>query len=278
MLGANGMLGSDLVPLLESRGHDAVAVTRADCDITDPRAVERAVADADVVVNCAAYTKVDDAETDADTAMAVNGEGARNVARACASSGASLVQLSTDYVFAGDATSPYDEAAATRPKSVYGRTKLAGEQAVLSELPFRSWIVRTAWLYGANGPNFVATMRRLEQSRDTVDVVDDQHGQPTWTVDLAAQIEALVTAGAPVGIYHGTSSGETTWHGLARDVFTLAGADPSRVHTTTSAAFVRPAPRPSYSVLGHRRWADAGLAPMRNWRAALHAAWPVMYS
>ena len=131
--------------------------------------------------------------------------------------------------------------------------------------------------YGANGPNFVATMRRLEASRDTVDVVDDQHGQPTWTVDLATQIEALVAAGAPAGIYHGTASGETTWHGLAREVFTLAGADPSRVHPTTSAAFVRPAPRPSYSVLGHARWSDAGLTPMRDWRTALHAAWPIMF-
>jgi dTDP-4-dehydrorhamnose reductase len=271
------MLGADLVPVLRAQGHHVVAVARADCDITDAAAVRKAVAGADVVVNCAAYTKVDDAETDEQTALAVNGGGARNVAIACAHSGAGLVHLSTDYVFAGDATTPYDEDAPVAPRTAYGRSKVAGEEAVRAELPHRSWIVRTAWLYGANGPNFVATMRRLEGSRDTVDVVDDQRGQPTWTVDLAAQIEALVAANAPAGIYHGTSSGQTTWHGLAREVFALAGADPERVHTTSSAAFVRPAPRPSYSVLGHRRWSEAGLAPIRDWRQALHAAWPVMY-
>ena len=277
VLGANGMLGSDLVPLLQSKGHSVRAVTRADCDITDLAAVRAAVAGADVVVNCAAYTRVDDAETDESTAFAVNGDGARNVAIACADVGASLVHLSTDYVFAGDADAPYSEDGATGPRTAYGRTKLAGEDAVRAVLPDRSWIVRTAWLYGAGGPNFVATMRRLEASRDTVDVVDDQHGQPTWTVDLAAQIEGLVAAGAPAGIYHGTASGETTWHGLAREVFTLTGADPERVHKTSSAAFVRPAPRPPYSVLGHARWSDVGLTPMRDWRAALHAAGPIMF-
>ncbi|MDQ1701410.1 MAG: dTDP-4-dehydrorhamnose reductase, partial [Frankiaceae bacterium] len=250
---------------------------RVDCDVTSPDSVAAAVAGAEVVVNCAAYTKVEDAETDEATALAIIGAGPGVVAAACAASGARLVHISTDYVFPGDATTPYDEDTPTGPRSAYGRTKLAGELAVLAALPDRSWIVRTAWLYGAYGPNFVATMRRLEASRDTVDVVDDQRGQPTWTVDLATQISLLVDADAPAGIYHGTSSGETTWHGLASEVFALAGADPSRVHPTTSAAFVRPAPRPAYSVLGHRRWAEAGLAPIRDRREALHAAWPVMF-
>jgi len=277
VLGAGGMLGADLVPVLESAGHSVARFGRVDCDVTSPESVAAAVAGADVVVNCAAYTKVDDAETDEDTALAINGLAPGIVAAECGEAGARLVHISTDYVFPGDATTPYDEDAPTGPQSAYGRTKLAGEQAVLGALPDESWIVRTAWLYGAYGPNFVATMRRLEASRDTVDVVDDQRGQPTWTVDLAAQILALVAADAPPGIYHGTSSGETTWRGLAAEVFTLAGADASRVHPTTSAAFVRPAPRPSYSVLGHRRWADAGIAPIRDWRGALHAAWPVMF-
>ena len=276
VLGANGMLGTDLVQLLRSRGHEVAAIGRAGCDVTLPGSVRAAVTGADVVVNCAAYTKVDDAETDEAAAMAINGVGAGTVATESRRAGARLVHMSTDYVFAGDATAPYDEDAPTAPRTVYGATKLAGETAVLQAHPHESWIVRTAWLYGANGPNFVATMRRLERSRDTVDVVDDQRGQPTWTVDLAAQIVALVAAGAPPGIYHGTNTGETTWHGLAREVFTLSGADPERVHTTSSAAFVRPAPRPSYSVLGHRRWAEAGLAPMRDWKEALQAAWPTL--
>lgn len=276
VLGAGGMLGADLVPLLRAAGHDVLAARRADCDVTSPASVSAALAGADVVVNCAAYTKVDDAETDEEAALAVNGDAPRIVADACRRTGARLVHVSTDYVFAGDATHPYAEDAATGPRTAYGRTKLAGERAVLERLPDRSWIVRTAWLYGANGPNFVATMRRLERERDTVDVVDDQRGQPTSSVDLAERIAALVAADAPPGVYHGTNSGETTWHGLAREVFTLAGADPSRVRPTSSAAFVRPAPRPAYSVLGHSRWADAGLAPMRSWRAALHAAWPAL--
>ncbi|MDQ1679189.1 MAG: dTDP-4-dehydrorhamnose reductase [Frankiaceae bacterium] len=273
VLGAHGMLGADLVPMLRAAGREVTGFGRADCDITSPASVRAAVADADIVVNCAAYTKVDEAESDEATALTINGVGPGVVAAACAVSGAQLVHVSTDYVFPGDATTPYDEDAPTGPRSAYGRTKLAGEQAVVAALPDRSWIVRTAWLYGAYGPNFVATMRRLEARRDTVDVVDDQRGQPTWTVDLAAQILALVAADAPGGIYHGTSSGETTWHGLAREVFTLAGADASRVHPTTSAAFVRPAKRPAYSVLGHRRWAEAGVAPMRDWRSALCEAW-----
>ncbi len=277
VLGAQGMLGADLVPVLEAAGHSVARFGRVDCDVTDPSSVAAAVTGADVVVNCAAYTKVDDAESDEGTALAINGIAPGIVAAECGEAGARLVHISTDYVFPGDATEPYDEDAPTGPRSAYGRTKLAGEQAVLGALPEQSWIVRTAWLYGAYGPNFVATMRTLEASRDTVDVVEDQRGQPTWTVDLASQILELVEADAPFGMYHGTSSGETTWHGLAQEVFTLAGADASRVHTTTSAAFVRPAPRPAYSVLGHKRWADAGLAPMRDWRDALHAAWPVMF-
>ena len=139
-------------------------------------------------------------------------------------------------------------------------------------LPDRSLVVRTAWLYGAHGPNFVRTMCALEAARDTLDVVDDQRGQPTWSADLAAQIVAAVDAGVPAGIYHGTASGETTWFGLARRVFELLGADPERVRPTTTDKFPRPAPRPAYSVLGHDAWQAAGMRPMRTWTDALDAA------
>jgi dTDP-4-dehydrorhamnose reductase len=182
------------------------------------------------------------------------------------------VQVSTDYVFDGAATSPYPVDAPAAPRSAYGRTKVAGEWAVRAELPHGHWILRTAWTYGEHGPSFVRTMARLEAEREFVDVVDDQHGQPTWTRDLAERIVALVAADAPVGTYHACAAGQTSWHGLAGEVFGLLGADRVRVRPTTSAAFVRPAPRPAYSVLDLSGWEKAGMAPMRNWREALEEA------
>ena len=270
--GAAGMLGTDLVAALRASGRDVTAMTRADLDITDPAAVAAAVAGHGVVVNCAAWTAVDDAEMKEDEALAVNGNAPRLLARGCAATGARLVQISTDYVFDGTATSPYPEDAPLAPRSAYGRTKAAGETAVREELPDGHWIVRTAWLYGRHGGNFVATMARLERQRQTVDVVEDQRGQPTWSADVAAQVIALAGSGAPAGTYHATSSGETTWYGLARAVFAGIGADPDRVRPTTSEHFVRPAPRPAYSVLGHDAWALTRVAPLRPWGEALDAA------
>lgn len=269
--GAAGQLGTELLLALAGADDLVVGVTRADLDVTDASAVLDAVrlARPDVVVNCAAYTAVDAAETDADTAMAVNGSAPGHLAVAAREVGARLVQVSTDYVFSGDATTPYDEDAPTGPRSVYGRTKLAGERAVLEALPESGYVVRTAWLYGAHGPNFVRTMLRLAGERETVDVVDDQVGQPTWTRDLAGQIIALARSDAPAGVYHGTNAGQVSWFGLTREIFRLAGLDPERVHPTTTDRFPRPAPRPAWSVLGHDRWSAVGLAPMRAWDVAL---------
>jgi len=199
----------------------------------------------------------------------VNALGTQNLAIAAAELGAKLVTVSTDYVFDGSATTPYAEDTPRDPISAYGRTKGEGERLALEAHPGGTYIVRTAWLYGAGGPNFAKTMVKLAAGRDTVSVVDDQRGQPTWTGDLAAQIVAMLDSDAPAGIYHGTNSGETTWFGFAQAIFAEAGLDPARVLPTTSAEFVRPAPRPSYSVLGHDAWTAAGLAPMRDWRAAL---------
>jgi dTDP-4-dehydrorhamnose reductase len=230
------------------------------------------------VVYCAGWTAVDDAEAQEEAATAVNGTAVRALAAACAENGSTLVQISTDYVFDGKGEDPYPEGASTTPVNAYGRTKLAGEHAVLDTAmqTGRGYVLRTAWLYGAHGPNFVRTMMRLAAERDVVEVVDDQHGQPTWTGDLAEQIIALAASDAPPGVYHGTNAGLTTWFGLAREVFTLLGLDPGRVRPTTSERFPRPAARPAYSVLGHDRWAEAGLIPMRDWRAALRAAWPTL--
>lgn len=158
------------------------------------------------------------------------------------------------------------------PKTAYGRSKLAGEWAVRAELPSSHWIVRTAWLYGEHGGSFVRTMANLEATREFVDVVADQHGQPTWTRDLAQQIVSMVEAEVPFGTYHGCASGQTTWHGLASEVFRLLGADPARVRPTTSEAFKRPAPRPAFSVLDLSAWEKADLSPMRDWQDALAEA------
>ena len=275
--GSQGMLGQDMVAAL-SRGsgaHEVTAADRTSLDVTDPDACLAAVAGHDIVVNAAAWTAVDDAETHEAQAFAVNAVGAANLARACSVVGARMVQVSTDYVFAGDATSPYAEDAALAPRSAYGRTKAAGEWAVRTYLPTTSWVVRTAWLYGAHGPNFVKTMARLAAERDTVSVVDDQRGQPTWTFDVAAAILRLVEAEAPFGTYHGTSSGETTWFGFAQEIFRLLGHDPGRVLPTTSDAFTRPAPRPAYSVLGHEAWQRAGLDPLPLWHESLTATLPI---
>jgi len=276
--GAGGMLGRELVARLRQAGTEVTGLTRAELDITDPAAVRAALDGAapDLVVNCAAWTAVDLAEAHEEQALAVNGGGAACLAAACARAGARMIQLSTDYVFDGRASQPYAEDAPTGPASAYGRTKLAGEQAVRRELPGRSYVLRTAWLYGPGGASFVRTMLRLERERPTVSVVDDQHGQPTSTAVVADRIIALAAAGAPPGIYHATCSGQTTWHGLAREVFRLTGADPGRVLAVPSSEMTRPAPRPGYSVLAHGGWARAGLEPPSDWRAALAAALPAL--
>ncbi|GAA1159835.1 dTDP-4-dehydrorhamnose reductase [Kitasatospora gansuensis] len=271
--GSAGMLGQDVLTVLKDAGIEATGLGRADLDITDAEAVLAAVTGHAVVVNCAAWTDVDGAETAEAAATAVNGTGVRNLAAACAATGARLLHVSTDYVLPGDATEPYAESAPTAPVNAYGRSKLVGEQAVLELLPESGYIVRTAWLYGEHGPNFVATMLKLAAQRDTLDVVDDQHGQPTWSSALAERLVALGLAEqAPAGVYHGTASGRTTWFGLAREAYRLSGLDPERIRPTTSAAFTRPAVRPAFSVLGHDRWSEAGLAPLADWRDQLAEA------
>jgi dTDP-4-dehydrorhamnose reductase len=270
--GAGGMLGRDLVAVLSEHG----AVTAADrsvLDITDAAAVAEAVAGHDLVVNAAAWTDVDGAEGAEAAATAVNGHAVAGLARACRAAGARLIQISTDYVFPGTATSPYPEQAPTEPVNAYGRSKLAGERAVRDLLPHSGYVVRTGWLYAAHGRNFVTTMLRLAADRETIPVVDDQHGQPTWTRALATQLAGLGIAAAhgeaPPGVYHGTATGQTTWYGLARAVLAGAGLDPDRIRPTTSANFPRPARRPGYSVLGHRRWAAAGVPLQPPWQAQL---------
>jgi dTDP-4-dehydrorhamnose reductase len=275
--GAAGMLGRDLCAVLAETGEtDVVAATRADLDVTDPAAVRDAVTDADIVLNTAAWTDVDGAETAEEAATAINGHAVRTLASAA---GKRLIHLSTDYVFDGTATTPYPEDAPWAPVNAYGRGKALGEQAVLAA---GGYVVRTAWLYGAHGSNFVRTMLRLAAERDTLDVVDDQQGPPTWSYALAHQLVALGAAAragrAAPGAYHGTAAGSTTWWGLARAVFAEAGLDPERVRPTSSDRFPRPARRPAYSVLGHDRWSGTGVPPLGDWRPMLTEALPALLS
>lgn len=285
--GAAGMLGRDLTCLLQARGEDFTSLTRADLDITDPAAVAKSISAVkpDVIVNCAGWTAVDAAEEHEEEALAINGHGTATLAAACAEAGALLVHPSTDYVFDGHTTTPYAENAPTAPAGAYGRTKLAGDQAVQAALPDAAYIVRTAWLYGAHGKNFVRTMLRLARNGISPGVVADQHGQPTWTADVAAQIHALIATSAPPGIYHATSSGETTWFGFAEEIFTLYQAqnqnwDPERNRLTprpiTTADYPTPTQRPAYSVLAHDAWHAAGIQPISDWKDALHRAFPAI--
>lgn len=265
------MLGQDVVDVARQAGHAITVSDRAELDITDAAACREAVAGFDVVVNCAAWTAVDDAETNEGAAFDVNAVGPANLARAASEHHARLVQVSTDYVFAGDASSPYAEDAPVRPASAYGRTKAAGEWGVLAA-GAEHVIVRTAWLYGAGGASFPRTIVRAGRARGALSVVSDQVGQPTWTADLADLILRMVDAEVPGGIYHGTSSGVASWYDFARAAVESAGMDPAIVSATTSAEFTRPAPRPAYSVLGHDRLVAAGVQPIGPWHERWSAA------
>jgi dTDP-4-dehydrorhamnose reductase len=280
--GAGGLLGRELVAALA--GRRVVAATRAELDITEASQVDRAVSGVDVVVNAAAWTDVDGAETRPLDAMAANGHGPAVLARACRHHGVRLLHVSTDYVFAGDPvadprTAPaHHESDPPAPRTQYGIGKLVGEQAVLGEHPEGGYVVRTAWLYGEYGRNFVRTMLELERTRAQLEVVDDQWGQPTWARELAARLIVLGTAQAPPGVYQITGAGRTTWCGFARAVFAAIGADPARVYPTTTGRFPRPAPRPAFGVLGHERMTTAGLAPMPDWAESVRAAAPLLAS
>lgn len=278
IVGGQGMLGRDVVGLLTERNYETLVLDRDQIDITDPQVVAQlgaVLSPGDVVVNCAAFTAVDDAESHEDAAFAVNAVGALHVAAAATAAQARLVHVSTDYVFAGDANSPYGENAPTVPVSAYGRTKLAGEWAARLHAP-NALIVRTAWLYGAGGNCFPKTMARLLRERESVAVVTDQVGQPTWSFDVARIIVDLVTSGAAAGNYHATAAGSVSWHGFTVAIATAMGIDPARVTTTTASAFSRPAPRPPYSVLGHDAFTGTKVQPIADWRQRWQVAAPVV--
>jgi dTDP-4-dehydrorhamnose reductase len=270
--GADGMLGHDVRRAGERAGHELVGVSRPELDITEGAAVraffERQQVEA--VVNCAAWTDVDGAESHREQARAVNAEGAGHLARAAAALGVPLVHISTDYVFDGEAPHdsegsprPYVESDTTGPRSVYGQTKLEGEREVLTASP-RHAVVRTAWLYGVDGRNFVDTMLRLADEREAVQVVEDQVGSPTWSGHLAPAVLGLLERGVS-GLAHLGGGGAVSWNGFAREIFRQAGRA-CRVEPATSEQMARAAPRPAYSVLESER---DDVLPMPDWREGL---------
>jgi dTDP-4-dehydrorhamnose reductase len=273
--GAAGMLGTDVVQVLQESGEDVIPLSREQMDITDAQAVLRALVGADVVVNCAGWTAVDDAEVHENEAFAANALGAAHVARAAACAGARLIHISTDYVFSREGSQPCPEDAPMNPRSAYGRTKAAGEWAVRAESA-DALVLRTAWLYGMHGSCFPRTITRLVAERGAVRVVDDQIGQPTWTRDVAELALALARARAAAGTYHATSSGQVSWYGFAQAVLTDAGHDLSVLTPTTTAAMARPAIRPTWSVLGHGSLRAAGVAPIGPWHERWAAAAPAV--
>jgi len=263
LLGARGMLGSDLQDVFAD--WDLTALDQSDIDITDAAAVQERVAAVapELIINAAAYTAVDDAEEHREAAFAVNAEGVRNVAMAAKEAGARLVHYSTDYVFAGTDEAGYAEDDAPGPAvNVYGESKLAGEQA-LAEVGPEYFLLRTAWLYGKHGKNFVETMLRLGTERDELRVIDDQHGSPTYTKDVAEATRDLVTGEYAPGVYHAVNSGSTTWYGFASKIFELAGLG-VKVVPITSAEYPLPARRPQYSILQNTKGPE-----LRTWEEAL---------
>lgn len=269
--GAHGQLGGYLANRLHLDHGNFQAMVRSELDITSRASIDAVLRDyrPSVVINTAAYTAVDNAEIDEDAARLVNATGPRLLAEAMAATTGRLIHVSTDYVFDGTADHPYEVDDPTNPQGVYGRTKLEGELAVREVLPDRSHVVRTAWVYGGPGPNFLTTMRRLEREQDVVRVVEDQIGSPTYVGDLAGALLELGRSRLPGGTLHYVNGSQASWYGLTLEIFRLIGADPARVQPVDSSAFPRPAKRPAWSVLSTKSWTDAGLSIPRPWQPAL---------
>jgi dTDP-4-dehydrorhamnose reductase len=279
--GSSGQLGLALQEELTQRGIDFVGANSSELDITKPLIVNQLVdlIKPSVIINAAAWTDVDGAESNESTAYSVNAFGPQHLAIAASKADARLVQISTDYIFSGDTSSPWSEKAPHSPQSIYGSTKSEGEKFVLTTLPSNSYVVRTAWLYSSKGKNFAKTMAKLALNQKVdVRVVNDQIGQPTFAGDLANQIVELVLSEAPTGIYHGTNSGQATWFEFAQAIFSIAGANVSRVIPVSTMEFPRSGKRPAYSVLGHEAWAGTSVPAMRNWKIALEEAMPAIIS
>jgi len=279
--GGSGQLGIAVSQELDTCGIAFDAWSSKDLDITQSSIVTAAVEKLSntVIINCAAWTDVDRAESQETEAFRVNSDGPENLAIVAKLCNSKLMHVSTDYVFAGESNSPWQTTDEINPQTAYGRTKAQGESRVLAIYPENSFIVRTAWLYSPWGKNFAKTMtKHAIRGEGEVRVVNDQIGQPTSALDLAKQLVELGLSTSPAGIYHGTNSGQATWFEFAQEIFKLSSADVGRVAPVSSSEYPRPAKRPSYSVLSHDAWASTSIKPLRDWRIALAEAMPAIIS
>jgi dTDP-4-dehydrorhamnose reductase len=279
--GGSGQLGIAISQELDKQGIAFSAWGSKDLDISQSSTVSEAIEKLSptVIINCAAWTDVDGAESHEIEASRVNSDGPENLALGAKLSNSKVIHVSTDYVFSGENQTPWQVEDEVNPQSAYGRTKALGESRVLASNPESSFVVRTAWLYSPWGKNFAKTMTKLAiKGEGEVRVVNDQVGQPTSAMDLAKQLVELGLSSSPSGIYHGTNSGEATWFEFAQEIFELVGADVRRVVPVSSSEYPRPAMRPSYSVLSHEAWGKTSVKPMRDWRIALAEAMPAIIS
>lgn len=272
--GSAGQLGQDMVLLLQREGHQVLGCDRQEMDITNLEQCQEIISDfaPDVVIHCAAHTAVDAAESDIDAAYLINATGTRNVALAAEKAGAKLVYISTDYVFDGMGTHPYHEYDNTDPKSIYGKSKRAGE-ILAQSLSSKYFIVRTSWVYGKYGNNFVKTMLKLGREKPLLKVVDDQKGSPTYTVDLALFLLQLIQT-EKYGVYHASNSGACTWFEFTQAIFAEAEASlglsfTAKLEPCGTEEFPRPAPRPRNSVMEHLSIRTNGFEDIRDWREGL---------
>jgi dTDP-4-dehydrorhamnose reductase len=279
--GGSGQLGIAVSEELDKHGIAFSAWSSNELDITQSTRVSEAIEKLapNVVINCAAWTDVDGAESYEVEASRVNSDGPENLALGAKQANSKLIHVSTDYVFSGESQVPWQTTVQINPQSAYGRTKAQGESRVLASYPENSYVVRTAWLYSPWGKNFVKTMTKLAiDGEGEVRVVNDQVGQPTSAIDLAKQLVELGLSTSPTGIYHGTNSGQANWFEFAQEIFKLASADVDRVTPVSSSEYPSLAKRPSYSVLSHDAWASTSVKPMRDWRIGLAEAMPAIIS
>lgn len=278
--GSEGQLGRKLNEVLKSTNFEILGLSRSEFDITKIDQIERVMESIkpDWVVNTAAYTNVDGAELEPEKAHLINAKGPENLALSSLRNNATLIQVSTDYVFDGKSKNPYDEYDKKNPKSVYGTSKALGEDKVIETMRSNYYIIRTSWMYSEHNSNFVKFMAdRAINDINTIEVVSDQFGQPTYAGDLARQILGVIQDHPNFGIYHGTNSGRCSWHEFAQEIFRLAGENPDRVLEISSQKLQRKAQRPENSALSHSQWSKNGLQEMRNWREALQESFPIIF-
>ena len=277
--GADGQLGRSLQGVLAAKKIEFVAMSRQELDISNIGQVREQIANstADVIVNAAAYTNVELAELEPNKAFLINETGVRNLAIAAREKNSKVLHFSTDYVFSGFRETPWEVKSEVNPLSVYGKSKLAGEKAIVEEYATNSIVIRTAWLYSSYGRNFYKTILKLAlQNSEPITVVKDQIGQPTNAKDLANLAVTALVENVSAGIYHGSNSGSTSWHEFASEIFRLAGADTSRILAISSKDYEAKAPRPEYSVLDNSKWLDFGIKLLGPWRESVARAFPAI--